>query len=91
LTILPLDRATKLGCLDKDRLDEMRHGQAPPCPSTPNQIHPIIPRARVPELDNVIANLELLPQGVDSAKQDKMGSRQRTLAKDLRRAGLLSC
>jgi len=37
----------------------------------------------------MMANLGLLPQGVISVKQDRMGVRQRTLAKELRRAGLL--
>jgi 5-methylcytosine-specific restriction endonuclease McrA len=50
----------------------------------------IIPRSVVPELDNVIANLELLPQRVNSAKKDRMGARQRSLLEELRRAGLLS-
>jgi hypothetical protein len=31
-----LDIATQLGCLDKDGLDEMRHGRAPSSPSTIN-------------------------------------------------------
>ena len=49
----------------------------------------IIPRAKVPQLDNVIANLELLPLRVNASKRDKMGSRQRALTKKLRQAGQL--
>jgi hypothetical protein len=50
----------------------------------------IIPRAVVPELDNVIANLELMPLRVNERKNDKIGERQRDLAKKLHKAGLLS-
>jgi hypothetical protein len=86
--LLNLDRAEKLGCLDEASLDEMRHGKAPTIRKgryTGDQlsVDHIIPRARFPQLDKVIANLELLPQRVNSAKQDKMGSPQRTLAKEL--------
>ena len=44
----------------------------------------------VPELDNVIANLELMPSRMNSAKRDRIGSRQRDMAKKLHQAGLLS-
>jgi hypothetical protein len=50
----------------------------------------IIPRSVCPELDNVIANLELMPQRMNAAKSDKIGDRQRSLAKRLFEAGLLS-
>ena len=50
----------------------------------------IIPRAVVPELDNVIASLELMPQRANAGKQDKIGERQRALAEKLKEAGLLS-
>ncbi|HOW67743.1 MAG TPA: hypothetical protein PK256_20890 [Verrucomicrobiota bacterium] len=50
----------------------------------------IIPRAVAPELDNVIANLELMPSRMNSAKRDRIGSRQRDMAKKLHQAGLLS-
>ena len=45
----------------------------------------IIPRAVCPELDNVIANLELMPMGLNSAKRDRVGDRQLSLAKALSR------
>ena len=50
----------------------------------------IIPRAVVPELDNVIANLELMPLRMNEGKSAKIGDRQRDLAKKLYQAGLLS-
>jgi hypothetical protein len=50
----------------------------------------IIPRAVVPELDNVIANLELMPLRMNEKKNAKIGDRQRDTAKKFYRAGLLS-
>lgn len=50
----------------------------------------IIPRAVVPELDNVIANLELLPMRVYRQKKATIGQRQRDLARKPFQAGLLS-
>lgn len=50
----------------------------------------IIPRAAVPELDNCVANLELMPLRLNESKNDKIGSRQRSLATKLHDAGLLS-
>ena len=41
----------------------------------------IVPRAVVPELDNVIANLELLPMRLNESKNDKIGDRQKSHAK----------
>jgi len=49
----------------------------------------IIPRAIAPELDCVIANLELLPLRLNESKNDKIGARQRSLAKEFFNAGLL--
>jgi hypothetical protein len=50
----------------------------------------MIPRAACPELDNVIANLQLMPTRMDSSKSDKIGTRQLDLARKLHSAGLLS-
>ena len=50
----------------------------------------IIPRAVCPELDNVIANLELMPQRMNSSKNDRVGSRQQAHGLKLNKAGLLS-
>jgi hypothetical protein len=49
----------------------------------------MIPRSIVPELDNVIANLELLPLELNQRKNSKVGDRQRALAEQLYEAGLL--
>jgi hypothetical protein len=50
----------------------------------------IVPRAVAPELDNVIANLELMPLKMNISKSAKMGARQQDYAKRFRAAGLLS-
>ncbi len=50
----------------------------------------IIPRTVVPELDNVIANLELLPLRLNERKNAKVGVRQLDLGRKLYKAGLLS-
>lgn len=49
-----------------------------------------MPRAITPELDNVIANLELLPLKLNEGKSDKLGGRQLSMAKAFHGAGLLS-
>jgi hypothetical protein len=61
-----LDIADKLGCLDEAGLAEMRRGKAATVRKGPYKgdelsVDHIVPRAVVPELDNVIANLELMP------------------------------
>jgi hypothetical protein len=61
-----LDIAGKLGCLDKEGLSKMRRGNAPtvrrgPYAGEVASVDHVIPRAVVPELDCVVANLELLP------------------------------
>jgi hypothetical protein len=50
----------------------------------------IIPRAVAPELDNVIANLELMPLALNQGKGDKVTSRQVALARKLHAEGMLS-
>ena len=90
-----LDIADKLGCLDDAGLAEMRRGKAPTVMKGPYKgdqlsVDHIIPRAVVPELDNVIANLELMPLRLNERKNAKIGSRQRDLANKFYQAGLLS-
>jgi hypothetical protein len=90
-----LDIAEKLGCLDESGLAEMRKGKSPTVRKGPYKgdelsVDHIIPRAVVPELDNVIANLELMPLKMNQSKNDKVGSRQKSLAKQFHAAGLLS-
>ncbi|HWN96915.1 MAG TPA: hypothetical protein VNT99_17940 [Methylomirabilota bacterium] len=76
-------------------LEEMRQGRAAtvrrgPYAGDQLSVDHIIPRAVVPELDNVIANLELLPQRANARKNSTVGQRQRDLAEKLTTAGLLS-
>jgi len=90
-----LDIAGKLGCLDADGLSEMRKGNSPTIRQGPYtgqelSVDHIIPRAVCVALDNVIANLELMPQRLNSSKGDRVGQRQLALAQTLHRAGLLT-
>lgn len=90
-----LDIAGKLGCLGEAGLAEMKHGKAVTVMKGPYKgdqlsVDHIIPRAVVPELDNVIANLELMPLRMNERKNAKIGSRQRDMAKKFYQAGLLS-
>jgi hypothetical protein len=87
--------ASSLGCLNKVDLEEMRKGNAAtvrrgPYAGDQLSVDHIIPRSVVPELDNVIANLELMPQRANSKKNASIGQRQRDLARRLHAAGLLS-
>ena len=87
--------ADRLGCLDVEGLSEMRKGNAPtvrrgPYAGDQLSVDHIIPRAVVPELDNVIANLELMPLRMNESKNDKVGARQLALGKELHVARLLS-
>jgi 5-methylcytosine-specific restriction endonuclease McrA len=90
-----VDIAEKLGCLDAEGMAEMKRGKAPTVRRGPYKgdqlsVDHIVPRAVVPELDNVIANLELLPERLNSQKKDKVGARQVDLARKLAKARLLS-
>jgi hypothetical protein len=87
--------AERLGCLDQSGLDEMRKGHAAtvrrgPYAGDELSVDHIIPRAVVAELDNVIANLELLPLRANERKNSTIGQRQRDLAAKLYAAGLLT-
>ena len=89
-----LSIAQKLGSLDEAGLAEMRKGNAATVKRGPYagdqlSVDHIIPRAVVPELDCVIANLELMPLRMNESKNAKIGSRQRSLALKLHGAGLL--
>lgn len=86
--------AEELGATTPDDIIEMRKGQSPIVrkgPSTGDilSVDHIIPRSVAPELDNVIANLELLPLKLNQSKGDTIGPRQRSLARQLHAAGLL--
>jgi hypothetical protein len=82
-----LNIARQLGCLDEAGLADMRRGQYKGEELT---VDFIIPRAVCPELDNVMANLELAPKPTDSSKRDNVGERQVSHAEQLHGAGLLS-
>lgn len=87
--------ADRLGCLDADGLAEMKKGHAATIRRGPYKgdqlsVDHIIPRTVAPELDNVIANLELMPLRMNEGKNDRVGDRQVDLARKLRKAGLLS-
>ncbi len=85
--------AERLGCLNPAGLQEMREGRAPTVMKGPYKgdqlsVDHIIPLSVVPELDKVIANLELMPLRMNESKHAKMGARQEDLLKKLRAAGL---
>jgi len=85
----------RLGSTTPADLDDMRHGKTATVRNGPYageilSVDHIIPRAIAPELDNVIANLELMPLTVNQKKNDKIGDRQVSLAKAFHDAGLLS-
>ncbi len=90
-----LDIARKLGCLDSAGLDDLRHGKAATVKRGPYKgdelsVDHIIPRTVVPELDNVIANLELMPLRMNESKNANVGPRQLALAEKFHAAGSLS-
>lgn len=73
----------------------MRQGKAPTIKQGPYagdqlSVDHIIPRKVSPELDNVMANLELMPERMNSGKGARVGSRQVALARMLNKAGMLS-
>jgi hypothetical protein len=85
----------RLGSTTPEDLDDMRHGKTATVRKGPYageilSVDHIIPRAIAPELDNVIANLELMPLSVNRKKNDKIGDRQISMARTFHDAGLLS-
>jgi hypothetical protein len=87
--------AERLGCLDADGMERLRRGVSPiamrgPYAGDKLSVDHIIPRAVAPSLDLVLANLELMPQSVNTRKSAKIGQRQIDLANKLHAAGLLS-
>ena len=88
-------RGRELGCLDTAGLAETRRGKSPTVQKGPYKgqdlsVDRIIPKVVVPELDNVIANLELLSLRLNESKNAKIGYRRLSHAQKLRQAGLLS-
>jgi len=89
------DIASKLGCFDSEGLGEMRQGKSPTVKAGPYRgdqmsVDHIIPFSVVPELDHVMANLEFLPLRMNASKSAKITQRQRSLAEQFFKAGLLS-
>jgi hypothetical protein len=87
--------AERLGCLTPAGMADMRRGQSPTVakgPYTGDQlsVDHIIPKAVVPELDKVLANLELMPLRMNLSKGASMGQRQEAHARALHAVGLLS-
>jgi hypothetical protein len=85
--------ADQLGCLTAEGIAEMRRGRSPTVTRGPYagdelSVDHIIPFAVVPQLDHVIANLEMMPLRMNRSKGDKIGERQRGLERKLRDAGL---
>jgi hypothetical protein len=90
LTIL-----VRLGGTTPADMDDLRHGRAAtvrvgPYTGEVLSVDHIVPRVVAPELDNVIANLELMPMSVNRKKSDRIGDRQVSTAKSFHAAGLLS-
>src|ERR1035437_6338273 len=90
-----LDILEKLGATTLEDIDRMKHGHAPTVRTGPYtgdiiSVDHIVPRAVAPELDNVVANLELLPLRVNIRKNDKVGRRHLDVARNLHAGGLLS-
>jgi hypothetical protein len=86
--------AERLGSVTPDDIEAMKRGRAPTVRNGPYagdivSVDHIIPRAVVPELDNVIANLEFMPLKMNRSKNDKIGARQLDLARKLYDADLL--
>ena len=87
--------AERLGATSPQDIDDMSKGKTGDVRNGPYtgqllSVDHIIPRAVVAELDNVIANLELMPLSLNMSKNDKVTSRQVDLAKKMNAAGLLS-
>jgi hypothetical protein len=87
--------AQKLGVFTADGLGEMRRGQSPaisfgPFSGDQLSVAQTIPALAAPELDKTIANLELLPLKVNSARGGAIGRRQYDLARQFHAAGMLT-
>lgn len=84
----------RLGSVTPADIVAMSHGRAPTVRKGPYagdivSVDHIVPRAVVPELDNVIANLEFMPLKLNESKNDRVGERQVDVARKLHAAGLL--
>jgi len=89
-----LDIATKLGCTDAEGMEEMRRGHSPTVKKGPYagdqlSVDHVVPLSKCPRLDNVLANLELMPLKLNMRKGARIGQRQRDLLGRFEAAGLL--
>lgn len=95
LTIMRnLQRALLAGLDNPEGMAEMRRGGAPTIRKGPflgdeMGIDHVLPRAAVPELDNVLANLELMPTQMNRNKSDKLQPRTQLMARRFVASGLL--
>ena len=85
----------RLGGTTPEDLADMRRGKTADVRRGPYagqviSVDHIIPRSVAPELDKVIANLELMPLSINLRKGNKISDRQISMAKEVHRAGLLS-
>lgn len=85
----------RLGSTTPEDIATMKRGRAATVRTGPYagevlSVDHIIPRSVAIELDNVIANLELMPATLNQKKGNKIGDRQVSLARELHAAGLLS-
>ncbi len=85
--------AQRLGCLGPEGLAEMRRGRSPtitlgPYAGDQLSVDHIIPFSLHPELDKVIANLELMPLKMNRGKNAHMTNRADMLLRALRRCGV---
>jgi 5-methylcytosine-specific restriction endonuclease McrA len=89
-----LDIATKLGCTDQEGMEKMRHGHCAIVKTGPYagdqlSVDHIVPRARYPQLDNVLANLELMPLRLNMKKGANFGQRQASELSRFEKAGFI--
>ena len=95
LTIMRnLQRALLAGLDNPEGMAEMRRGGAPTIRKGPFLgdelgVDHVLPRAAVPELDNVLANLELMPTQMNRNKSDKLQPRTQQMARRFVASGLL--
>jgi hypothetical protein len=93
--LLNFKRAENLGCFDAAGLEDMRSGKSPTVKrgqfiGQKMSVDHVLPRALVPELDNMLANLELMPLGMNMGKSATVAERERIIARRFVAAGLIS-
>lgn len=84
-----------LGLLTPENRTRLRHGQAPvvtrgPYQGEPVHVDHIVPLAHAWDVDNELANLEMLPRSLNCAKGAKVGDRQLDYARKFQAAGLIT-